>query len=138
MNDDLHTFIEPELQTRIAALVMGEASEFERDELEKLIAEKPELVIYQRRMQAIHDLLGETVKPAQDPEWRLSAGKRETLRQAFARKGDVAAPRKQRSGPSAQWRSAISIAACVLFTVILFASISPHTKYIGRPRPFSA
>ena len=128
MNDDLHTFIEPELQARIVALVLGEASDFERDELEKIIAEKPELTIYRRRMQAMHDLLGETVKPEPNPEWQLSSGRRELLRQAFATKAEVSTA--QRVGESfsttrIQMRAGVAIAACVMLTVILFFMATP-------------
>jgi hypothetical protein len=63
MNDQLHTYIEPELEARITALVLGEASEFEVDELERLIEEKPELVIFRRRIEVIHELLGDAMRP---------------------------------------------------------------------------
>ncbi|MFK7911867.1 MAG: von Willebrand factor type A domain-containing protein [Akkermansiaceae bacterium] len=128
MNDDLHTYIEPELQARIAALVLGEASEFERDELEKLIAEKPELAVYQRRIQAMHDLLGDTVKPTKDPGWQLSTEKREKLRQTFATKGvSISSATGRQTGGTVrvQIRSAVAIAACVLITVILFSMATP-------------
>ncbi len=66
MSDELHTYIEPELEARITALVLGEASEFEIDELERLIQEMPELAIFRRRIKAMHELLGEADKPELD------------------------------------------------------------------------
>lgn len=125
MNDDLHTFIEPELQARITALVLGEASEFECDELEKLIAAKPELAIYRRRMQAMHDLLADAVKPEKDPAWQLSDDRREKLRHTFANHGQPAGTLKKRTTARTQWRTAIGIAACILVTVILFSMATP-------------
>lgn len=127
MNDDLHTFIEPGLQARITALVLGEASEFERDELEKLIAEKPELEIHRRRMLAIHGLLEDAVKPADDPAWKLSQEKREHLRRTFSKKPEPAPGSRGRSKGTArtQVRAAAVIAACVLVTVILFSMATP-------------
>ncbi|MFT6596457.1 MAG: anti-sigma factor RsiW, partial [Akkermansiaceae bacterium] len=43
MNDDLQSYIEPELEARIVALVLGEASAFEAEEMERLMEEMPEL-----------------------------------------------------------------------------------------------
>ena len=42
-NDALHPWIEPELEARLTALVHGEASDFERAELEELMSSRPEL-----------------------------------------------------------------------------------------------
>ena len=128
MSDNLHTFIDPELQARIAALVLGEASEFERDELEKLIAEKPELEIYRRRIQSMHDLLGDTIKSDPDPEWQLSADKRKKLHQTFAQKGAQITScrgRELKGTTRVQIRAAVSIAACILITVVLFFMATP-------------
>ena len=38
MNDDLQSFIEPELEARLVALILGEASAFEEEELEPLFS----------------------------------------------------------------------------------------------------
>ena len=46
MNDDLQSYIEPELEARIVALVLGEASAFEAEEMERLMEEMPELRSY--------------------------------------------------------------------------------------------
>ena len=46
MNEETHnSTIEPELEARIVALVLGEASDFETEELKRLIALRPELVL---------------------------------------------------------------------------------------------
>ncbi|MDA0768458.1 MAG: hypothetical protein O3A92_16735 [Verrucomicrobia bacterium] len=83
MNDDqfgdLHAWIEPELEARIAALVLGEASAFETDELERLMEERTELRLYKRRLEKVHGLLREAVKPGDDGEWRLSGERRAEL-----------------------------------------------------------
>ena len=49
MSDHLETYIEPELEARIVAMVLGEASEFEQEELERLVSERPELVLFRDR-----------------------------------------------------------------------------------------
>ena len=54
MNDDLQTYIEPELEARIVALVLGESSAFEAEELERLMTEKPELKAYWAGLEKIH------------------------------------------------------------------------------------
>lgn len=128
MTDDLHTFIEPELQVRITAMVLGEASEFECDELEKLITEKPELAIYRRRLQAIHHLLDETVCPQRDSEWQLSEDKRERLRRTFANGNQAATPHKEQSTAHVQWRAAMGIAACLFVCLVIFSMMVPLAK----------
>jgi Mg-chelatase subunit ChlD len=85
MNDDtnsLHPWIEPELEARLTALVLGEASDFERDELERLVAERPELALYRKRLEAMHRMLREvsTGESAEEQgEWKLGAERRERL-----------------------------------------------------------
>ena len=57
MNEDLTTFIEPELEVRLVALVLGETSAFEREELERIIAERPEARLFKNRMEALNCLV---------------------------------------------------------------------------------
>src|ERR1041384_4243078 len=61
---EMNTWIEPELEARIVAWVAGEASPFEVAELERLVAEKPELAIFKRRIEAVHGLVGRAARPA--------------------------------------------------------------------------
>src|ERR1044071_2167108 len=80
MNDEnktpeMNTWIEPELEARIVAWVAGEASPFEVAELERLVAEKPELAIFKRRIEAVHGLVGEAARP-DAPPLRMSAERR--------------------------------------------------------------
>lgn len=64
---DLQTWIEPELEARLVASVLGETSAFESAELERLISEKPELGIFKRRIEAVHGLVSTAVRPEQAP-----------------------------------------------------------------------
>src|SRR5262245_43233325 len=59
----MEAWIEPELEARIVAWVAGEASAFEIAELERVIAEKPELAIFKRRIEAVHGLVAEAALP---------------------------------------------------------------------------
>ena len=72
--------IDQELQARIVALVLGEASDFERDELNRLINEKPELAAFKNEIESTHGLLqdvgaGEPI--VDEDDWKLSAEKRD-------------------------------------------------------------
>jgi len=83
MNEETHnSTIEPELEARIVALVLGEASDFEADELNRLIALRPELAAFQQEMQQVHELMqnmgaGELETPGAD--WKLSVDRRESV-----------------------------------------------------------
>lgn len=102
MNEDLTTYIEPETEARIVALVLGEASPFEREELERLLKRQPELQFFKERIEEIHGLVGEAIRPAHQEQWRLSDQRRvETLSQIQKKSSVVQAraPRvSQRSG----------------------------------------
>ena len=74
-NPDLQTWIDPEMEARIVAAVLGEASVFEKAQLERAMAEKPELAIFKRRVEAVHGLLGEAWHPQAQP-LQLSAERR--------------------------------------------------------------
>ena len=52
-----HPSIDPELEVRIVALVLGEASDFERDELERLIQLRPELAAFKSEIENVNGLL---------------------------------------------------------------------------------
>ena len=70
-----------ELEARIVALVMGEASDFERDELNRLIQERPELVALKEQFEEMHGLLRDVGagESPDDDDWRLSADKRNAV-----------------------------------------------------------
>lgn len=74
--------IDPELEARIVALVLGEASDFEREELDRLIASRPELADFQFEMQRVHGLLntvGSGKFEAPQEDWKLPADKRNAV-----------------------------------------------------------
>lgn len=81
-DESLHPWIEPELEARIVALVLGEASDFEREELERLISGKPELAVFRQRIESMHTMLRANRKPASladEEEWKLSQEKRNAV-----------------------------------------------------------
>jgi len=73
---------DPEIEARIVALVLGEASDFEREELNRLIEEWPDLAAFKEQIQGVHGLLGDVVtgeSVAEDDEWKLPAEKRSAV-----------------------------------------------------------
>ena len=123
MNETTHnSTIEPELEARIVALVLGEASDFETEELKRLIALRPELAAFQKEMQQVHGLMqsvtsisrralapyeddkvtGETTEASafrltDSPEanWKLSSDRRESVLAVI--RGEVMANEKEAS-----------------------------------------
>ena len=83
MNEESHDpATDVELEARIVALVLGEASDFERDEIERLIQQRPELAALKKQIQLVHGLMQEigTGELAGDNDiWQLSPDNRNTL-----------------------------------------------------------
>lgn len=83
MNEESkHHPIEPELEARIVALVLGEASDFESDELNRLIAGRPELAAFKLSMQQLHgmlDKIGQGEFEAACKDWKLPSDKRNAV-----------------------------------------------------------
>ncbi|MEI8310705.1 MAG: von Willebrand factor type A domain-containing protein [Verrucomicrobiota bacterium] len=83
MNDDEKNegpqpWIDPALEARVVAGVLGETSAFEASELERILAENPELAIFKRRIEAVHALVGAAIRP-EAPKIQLSPGRRQRL-----------------------------------------------------------
>lgn len=122
-----------ELEARVVAWVLGEASAFEAAELERLCAERPELAVFKRRLQAVHGLMGEAVKPLKEP-LRLSAERRAKVLAAIgggaaAGEAETAASVKGRR-KSRSWQGwALPMAACFTLMTLLAAVIVPT---VGR------
>ena len=88
MNESNDNSIDVELQVRLLNLVIGEASDFERDQLQQLMEQRPELAEYLRHLEHVHGLLSEVGDgewgvendPAKaDDAWQLSPSRRQQL-----------------------------------------------------------
>ena len=82
MNDgSSHPPITPELEARVVAMLLGEASEFERDELDRLMKERPQLAEFKQRVEQVHELIGDVVtsESGADGEWKLSDNRRSAV-----------------------------------------------------------
>ncbi len=80
--------IDTELQVRLMNLVMGEASDFERDQLQLMMEQRPELVAYHQHLEHLHGLLSEVGagEPGVDADsstvdevWQLPADRRDRV-----------------------------------------------------------
>ncbi|MFO1066216.1 MAG: von Willebrand factor type A domain-containing protein [Pirellulales bacterium] len=108
MNEDFrsHHSIDPELQVRLLNLVLGETSDFERDQLQALMEQRADLAAYHQHLQHMHGLLcdlgrgewsaGASEVVADDDmeheSWRLSGPAREKLLAVLETQPGVAQP----------------------------------------------
>ncbi len=89
MNEENRDTIDPQLEARLVALVLGEASDFERDELERLMMERPDVKAYCEEVRALSGLLtdiGAGEMPSTNAEWKLADKKRDAVLNVFAGK----------------------------------------------------
>ena len=114
------------VEARIVAWVLGEASAFEAAELERLCEERPELLVFRRRMRALHGLLTEAEAAEKDHSWKLPVEKRQVLDEIFGeekvcRLDSQKELRIRRAG----LRAFFAIAACVLLAVVVLQLVHP-------------
>ena len=121
-NDGPQPWIDPALEARIVAGVLGETSAFEAAELERVLAGNPELAIFKRRIEAVHALVGVAFLPKQ-PKIQLSPERRRKLLETIGVRPE--APRKKVKAipfPFAAWLSPhilSRIAACLIIGGII-------------------
>lgn len=143
MNDELHDKdndqrgpIDTELQVRLMNLVLGEASDFERDQLQLLMEQRPELAAFEKHLLHLHGLLCEVgsgelnvdAAAASDEGWQLPADKRNQLLAVIdgetARASSLVASSTTTKGkkPKPRWFAAVlalGTAACLLAGLML-------------------
>ena len=114
------------VEARIVAWVLGEASAFEATELERLCEERPELLVFRRRMRALHGLLTEAEAAEPDQSWKLPPEKRKVLDEIFGvQKVVLSDPQQELRIRRSRRQTFLTIAACLVLTLIvagLFAS----------------
>ena len=138
-NPDMQARIEPELEARMVAWIAGEASAFEMSELERLVAQRPELAHFKREMEAVHGLIAEAVRPDKNPV-RLSDGRRAKLLATIGTHAP-ALPSEQRvvpirrEGSRWSWRAArmyYTIGGLAAACVLVMVQLSPRQKLAER------
>lgn len=119
MKPTLEPWNDPTLEARVVACVLGEASAFERAEVERLLSESPELAAFARRIRAVHGLLGEATRGGAEDSWKMEPERRSRLLLALGAPAPtslsipVPAPRKQRFSSSL-----LTLAATIAFGLI--------------------
>lgn len=75
-----------QLEARLVALVLGEVSDFERDELNRLIAQDPKLQAFMQTMEWVHGEVREVASeewPEPEDGWKLSPERRRKVQMAI-------------------------------------------------------
>lgn len=134
--DNLHPWIEPELEARLVALVLGEASDFEREELERLVAGNPELAVFKKRIEAVHGLLREVATGESEDDndnWKLPKERRAEVLSALGEESPEAeettgvvaatAEKDESAARKIRWISLAKVAA-VIFVLGVLATMS--------------
>lgn len=126
---ELHAWIDPGIEARMVAMILGEASAFETDELERLMEERPELRVFKRRLEVVHSLLGEVVKGGDVDDWRLSPERRAEVIQALGvppelveKKDPVVLPideNREHRVRKTGLKVALMAAACLLISLLI-------------------
>ncbi len=134
MNEYLQSYIEPELEARICALVLGEASAFEAGELERLMSERPELKRYQIGLEKTHELLGEAYEVQDNLEWKLSDECRGKILVKINEKKreEMVEKRRKRISMIAQRRLIYTLAACLFLTLVIVVLNQPRSSDLER------
>jgi protein TonB len=81
-NEDMHSPMTPDLESRIVSWVSGEVSASESAELERLAAAMPEVAAFRGKVEAMRELAQVAVAPDREP-MRLSDDRRAELLAAF-------------------------------------------------------
>ncbi|MEO5915474.1 MAG: von Willebrand factor type A domain-containing protein [Luteolibacter sp.] len=108
------------VEARIVAWVLGESSAFEAAELERLCEERPELLVFRRRMRALHGLLTEAEASEADHSWKLPPEKRKLLDEIFGEEKVVKLElEKERDIRRSGRRAILAIAACLMLALVI-------------------
>ena len=122
------------LEARIVAWVLGDASAFEATELERLCEERPELLVFRRRMHALHGLLTEAAVQEADHSAKLPPEKRKLLDDIFGEEAPAVLLETQRQARiRSGWRHRmLAIAACLLVMVVLGGLAAPRLLRMSK------
>lgn len=137
---------ENDLEARVVASVLGEASPFEAAELERRVGANPELALFKQHIETVHRLIGAAVREDQAP-MRLAPERRAKILQAI---GAVAAPVSDENQATAvilkfaqarrnrrrRWIWSSGLAASLMFTAILALYVVPSSRKYGYKLKF--
>lgn len=132
-------WIDPALEARVVASVLGETSAFEASELERALAKDPELAIFRRRIAAINILVATAFHPA-PPKLRLSSERRKKLLETISSPNAekkiplpvFSPPKKRRIFPRVLFQVA---AACIIVGTVATVLFSGFTSFQSVVEP---
>jgi len=112
------------MEIRITAMILGEASDFERAELAAAIAADPELAAFAREMEALVGAMPEAVAAGPTPAaWQLAPARRDALLKALGLpKPPPTVSRPAGTKPRivpAFWKIAVPLAALVMLALLI-------------------
>ncbi|MEI6655857.1 MAG: von Willebrand factor type A domain-containing protein [Verrucomicrobiota bacterium] len=128
------------IEARIVAWVLGDASAFEATELERLCDERPELLVFRRRMLALHGLLIEAEAGEADHSAKLPPAKRKALDELFGVENpEIFLASERESRTHRGWRGRmLAIAACLALMVVLGGLAAPRLFRMSKMVPLAA
>lgn len=136
MNNDhpFPTHGDEAMEARIVACLHGEASAFEAAEVERLCNERPELMVFKDRIEALHDMLTAAENPQSDELWKLPPDKQKAVEDALGNAhtqavGDLRETRVKHSGR----RALLAIAACLVLLIVVAALATTWIGSRGAP-----
>ena len=126
-------WIEPELEARIVALILGESSDFEREELNRLIEEQPGLAAFKDEIQSVHGLL-QDIGTGVDDDWKLSSKNRAAVLSVIDGEVRPHSPKYAANKIVTQrkWLSSFTKIAAVFCFVGFFGSMMMRTASINH------
>lgn len=139
MSDFDQTSLHEELEVRVIALLTGELSETEADELEKILAIDPKLSAYRDRMAELmgelHQASEELAAPEGEPPRRLSEARRARIFGDASVLEPKAKPKRIWFRP-AFWGVAASIA--MVFAIVMLSSVKFQSAVLREEHAFEA
>lgn len=133
--EPLHPWIDPGLEARLVALVLGEASDFEREELERLCKEDGDLAAFRARMETLHGMLREVGKgESSEGEWRLSAERRRVVEERLAAEPVMPNPKSEAEHQQrkSNHHRLLATAAVLTFAAILAGTMMPAYNSVSH------
>lgn len=127
--------VTPELEARVVAWVLGEASEAEAAELARIADARPEVAALRRRLEEAGELLRRAAKPDETP-LRLSEGRRAELLRALSapaapEEASLTAIRQKQRRDRQVLLAAAACLTCGVFLTVLYRS-GEREAFLGK------
>ena len=145
MSDQFEVVGDDAGEARVVAVVLGEASDFEKEEVARLCEEQPELQIFRRRVEAVHGLMGESSGRTQEvaavesqgkqsAQWKLSEERRSKIMEKLGEKETMVKLSSKRKPVLPIF---LKLAACLLIFGMVVSVLVPALMPVGEVGFFS-